>query len=168
VILAGNHINKLDVPIALSTAPRADANVIAAQHLTRKPIRRMLIPVFMSGMFVRPNMDFLEQATEVLRRGESLGMSPEGIPSRTGKLGPGHNGVAFLAARTGAPIVPFAMYGQEKVWRYALTLRRTPVRVVFGTPLHLRRTTGTKAELDAQTAQLMAAIASLLPAFYRS
>ena len=48
----------------------------------------------------------LASATEVLESGGVFGIYPEGTRTRDGYLHRGHTGVARLALRTGAPIVP--------------------------------------------------------------
>jgi 1-acyl-sn-glycerol-3-phosphate acyltransferase len=57
----------------------------------------------------------LRAATEVLERGGVFGIYPEGTRTRDGYLHRGHTGVARLALRTGAPIVPVGLIGTDEV-----------------------------------------------------
>jgi 1-acyl-sn-glycerol-3-phosphate acyltransferase len=57
----------------------------------------------------------LASATDVLRRGKVFGIYPEGTRTRDGKLHRGHTGVARLAMRCNAPIVPIGMIGSDEV-----------------------------------------------------
>lgn len=65
---------------------------------------------------------------EVLRRGDSLGVFPEGTRVYEGRLARPRQGAARLALVTGVPIVPVAIYGN----RWSESLFR--VSVAFGRP----------------------------------
>ena len=57
----------------------------------------------------------LREAQEALKQGRALGMFPEGHRSRTGGLQTGEPGSALIALRSGAPILPIAIWGTENV-----------------------------------------------------
>jgi hypothetical protein len=82
-------------------------------------------------------MAALEVAADVLRRGDVLGIYPEGTRSRDGLLHRGHTGVAQLALMSGAPIVPVGLIGTDQIQpvgaRVPRPFRRATVR--FGEPL---------------------------------
>lgn len=65
---------------------------------------------------------------EVLRRGDSLGIFPEGTRVYEGRLARPRQGAARLALITGTPIVPVAIYGNR--WSESLF----KVTVAFGRP----------------------------------
>jgi 1-acyl-sn-glycerol-3-phosphate acyltransferase len=78
----------------------------------------------------------MRHAEEVLARGQVLLMFPEG----TRQVGPQvqdlHDGVAFVAARTGARIVPVGIAGSDvSMPKGRKVPRRTPIKVVAGPPL---------------------------------
>jgi 1-acyl-sn-glycerol-3-phosphate acyltransferase len=83
----------------------------------------------------------LRSALELLRRGEVVCLFPEGgVYART--RGRFEHGAAFLAGRSGAPVVPVHIGGAEDMltgtWRRTLPggwTRRPRVRVTFGPPL---------------------------------
>ena len=56
----------------------------------------------------------LDAAAEVLERDQLFGIYPEGTRSPDGRLYKGHTGVARLALRCGAPIIPVAMIGTRE------------------------------------------------------
>jgi 1-acyl-sn-glycerol-3-phosphate acyltransferase len=73
----------------------------------------------------------------VLRSGKALGIFPEGTRSPDGRLYKFRTGVARLALRSGAPVVPVGIAGTRAVqqpgdWRW----HRAPVAIRFGAPLH--------------------------------
>jgi 1-acyl-sn-glycerol-3-phosphate acyltransferase len=70
-------------------------------------------------------------ALAVLARGELLGMYPEGT-RKPGVLLPFLPGAAWLALRTGAPLVPMAIRGTEVAWpRGQRVPKRVPIDVVI-------------------------------------
>jgi 1-acyl-sn-glycerol-3-phosphate acyltransferase len=79
----------------------------------------------------------IEIGVEVLEQGRALGIFPEGTRSPDGRLYKFRTGVARLALRSGAPVVPVGLVGTRDVqppgshrWH------RAPVGVHFGAPLH--------------------------------
>ncbi|MCZ7526217.1 MAG: 1-acyl-sn-glycerol-3-phosphate acyltransferase [Acidimicrobiia bacterium] len=79
----------------------------------------------------------LASATEVLEAGGVFAIYPEGTRTRDGYLHRGHTGVARLAERTGAPIVPVGLIGTDEIQavdRRMPRLFRT-VRIRFGPPV---------------------------------
>lgn len=78
----------------------------------------------------------LEAGLECLREGRLLGIYPEATRSPDGRLHRGKIGVAKLALATGAPVVPIAMIGTDRVQPIGRTLpsiRR--LGMIFGEPL---------------------------------
>ena len=78
----------------------------------------------------------LERAQDVLERGDALILFPEG----TRRAGPVvedlHEGAAFLAARTGAPIVPIGIGGTaEAMPKGSKFVRPVKVHLVVGEPI---------------------------------
>jgi 1-acyl-sn-glycerol-3-phosphate acyltransferase len=78
----------------------------------------------------------LQIAEAVLRSGEPLVLFPEGTRQEGDLLGPMHEGASFLAARTGAPIIPVGISGTDRALPKGARLPR-PVRarVVVGRPV---------------------------------
>jgi 1-acyl-sn-glycerol-3-phosphate acyltransferase len=62
------------------------------------------------------DVDAFRMAERVLNEGHVLVIFPEGTRSPTGELQKPKDGLAMLALRTGAPIVPIGISGTDKVW----------------------------------------------------
>ena len=63
----------------------------------------------------RAAQEMLEAALELLRSGQLFGIYPEGTRSPDGRLYRGRTGVGYLALHSGAPVIPVAMVGTEKI-----------------------------------------------------
>lgn len=100
------------------------------------------------------------EAVTKLRRGEFLGLFPEGGVSRSWTVRELRTGAARMAAETGAPIIPVSVWGAHRMLtrgRGRLRLRdvwRTPVRVHVGPPLLV----GPGEDVRAASARLRAAL----------
>jgi 1-acyl-sn-glycerol-3-phosphate acyltransferase len=83
----------------------------------------------------------LETAMGVLQQGSVFGIYPEGTRTRDGFMHRGHTGVARLALRSGAPIVPVGMIGTDEVQpvdsKMPKLMRTVTIR--FGEPLETTR-----------------------------
>jgi 1-acyl-sn-glycerol-3-phosphate acyltransferase len=97
-----------------------------------------------------------------------LGVFPEGrinFASPDEQLLPGGTGVAWLALKSGAPVIPIHIRNAPRDRRIIHAfLKRTHTSVKYGTPVDLSRWTGAKpddATLTAVTDTIMQAIADL-------
>jgi 1-acyl-sn-glycerol-3-phosphate acyltransferase len=140
VIVAANHISFFDSIVLMHALPRRLYFIGKAEYLDSWTTRRLfpamgLIPIEREQ--ARSAMASLEVAAEVLRRGDVLGIYPEGTRSRDGLLHRGHSGVAQLALITGAPILPVGLVGTDRIQPVGARVPR-PFRradVLFGEPI---------------------------------
>lgn len=106
----------------------------------------------------------LRTALHTLRAGGGVGIFPEGQRMPDGSMGEGKVGVAFLASRSGAPVIPAAIIGAHKAMPVGAALPRLhPIRVAFGEPLRFPGGTRKprREELEAFADRVMAAISGL-------
>lgn len=117
----------------------------------------------------RPDRKALRAALDGLVEGRMLALAPEGRQSVIGGLEDGNEGAAFLALRSGAPIVPIAMTGTENVNIYSHMKRfeRARVTLSVGKPFVLQEQANRQAMLREGTRQIMESLADLLPESYR-
>ncbi len=106
----------------------------------------------------------LELALAYLREGRAIVIFPEGTVERKEQMIPAHSGVAMLALRSGATILPIAHTGTRRVLR---TWRSWFPRVTMqiGTPYvpTLPEGMARKTALDVVTQDVMQRIACMLP-----
>src|SRR5690606_34937430 len=112
VVVCCNHINNLDPPL-LGSALERPIRFMAKEELFKIPVLSFLIRRFGAFPVNRGAADkrAVKQALTFLKQGEVLGVFPEGTRSRTGELGAGHTGAAFIALKGKAQVVPAAVIG---------------------------------------------------------
>lgn len=166
-IIAPNHVVWFDV-VPIFAYTRTSVVTLAAEKWEHHWALGPLMRHFARAIFVqRGEFDrkALEACIAALRRREVLGVAPEGTRSYSGVLGPGHDGLAWLAGRTGATIVPMAIWGHEDITGAWKRLRRPSIFVRVGEPFTLppEAAKARSRELPAYTRQIMARLAALLP-----
>lgn len=136
VLLAGNHTGFVDGPLLFALAPRPTA-FLAKAELFFGPFDRLFramgeIPVHRGT----PDRTALKAGLEHLAGGGALGVFPEGTRG-SGTFDQIAEGLAYLAVRSGAPVVPVAVFGTSEAWQKGASIPklRAPVRLVFGPPL---------------------------------
>jgi len=168
VIIAVNHLHILDALWIFTILPRRTVFLVAREFRNRPVVGWLLRagdPIFVSRG--RGDRDAIQRAVAALHAGAALGIAPEGRLSRSGGLIKGQSGIARIAAEASVAVVPLAMSGQEKPWRYWLTLRRVPVRVRAGVIIPPPADSPTARALDAYVETVMRGLASALPPEYR-
>lgn len=77
----------------------------------------------------------LKKHEEILNRGGSLLVFPEGQKTKDGNLLPIHGGAGYLARATGAPIVPLSTKGVFKIKLSDFFFRRAKIILTFSAPV---------------------------------
>lgn len=140
-IFMANHVSNLDPPVLLPLVP-GETSVLLKASLMRIPI---LGTAMRMGKFVPVERNSSREsakrsiaaASDAIRSGLHLCVFPEGTRSRDGHLGPFKKGPFFLAEQTGAPIVPVAIAGTERLLRKgSAAIRPGVVSLTFLPPIH--------------------------------
>jgi 1-acyl-sn-glycerol-3-phosphate acyltransferase len=120
-IFLSNHVSNLDPPILLPALPGM-SSVFLKKSLMKIPLlgiaMRMgkYIPVA-RGHSREEAEKSVAIAADALRSGLNIFIFPEGTRSTDGNLLPFKKGAFFLAADTGAPMVPMIIRGTDKMMR---------------------------------------------------
>lgn len=136
VIVAGNHTGVLDGPLVWLYLPRPARFLTKAELYAHPFLGRALgglgqIPVHRG----EPDRAALAEALAVLAAGGVVGVFPEGTRG-TGMLSQVHDGVAYLAVKSGCPVVPVACLGSDRALSPGGRPRlRAPVTLSFGSPV---------------------------------
>ena len=119
-LIVSNHKKLMDFPLWMFTFPGTTIYFLAAEVLYNKSA---LMANFLDGIGgVRVDRDvydmsFIAESEEILAKGNSLLIFPEGQLPKNRELGKFHPSAVYIALRSGAPIVPVVtdgVYGIDK------------------------------------------------------
>lgn len=165
-ILLMNHIAYIDPIVLMHVMPRNVvplAKVEAFAHPLEGFFPRLwgVIPVNREAV----DRQAVKQALDVLAAGEIILVAPEG--TRSPALQQGREGAAYMAGRSGAPIIPVAIDGTKgfPATPFSPRWKQPGARVRFGKPFRfvptLQRARGD--ELSEMMQEAMYILAALLP-----
>lgn len=165
LIIASNHLSWIDVPLIPAFLKRRV--VFMAKEEAFKARGGWIVRFFSAFPVKRGEADrqSLRAAEEQLKAGRILCIFPEGTRSKIHKLGQAHAGIGMIALRSGAPVLPVAIYGSENAFKKF----RPRITIIFGEPMILtpKGKKITREDIDQSTEQVMHRISSMLPPGYR-
>lgn len=171
LLIVMNHLGDADAVAVVSALP-VPPDALGKIELYDLPILGKLMDWY--GVIWlhrgRPDKRALRAALDGLAEGRVIAIAPEGRYSLSGALEEGTGGAAFLAYKSGAPVLPVAVIGteNENVYGHLKRFRRAPVQVRVGEMFKLEEQASARREaLERWTSQVMAALADLLPEKYR-
>jgi 1-acyl-sn-glycerol-3-phosphate acyltransferase len=135
VILAPVHRSFVDFLIVGTTLTRRKVFFMAKDDLWNSRLLGAFLESFGAFPVNREGADrlALDRAQAVLERGDVLILFPEGTRRSGPKIEDLHEGAAFLAARTGAPILPIGVGGTSDAMPKGAKLPRpVKVKVILG------------------------------------
>jgi 1-acyl-sn-glycerol-3-phosphate acyltransferase len=162
-VLAANHTSNFDPwPLGVPFLPERQLRFMAKSEL----FNPVLSPILRAGGAFKVrrgegDVEAMRTAVELVRDGEIVVMFPEGTRRRKGLVkrheARPHTGAARIALAAGAPLVPAAIGGTDRL------LRLGPLRVTYGPPIDLSDLDGQDNKTAARVAtdRLMATIDEL-------
>ena len=116
------------------------------------------------------DLQALRWGMDIISRDQPMGIFPEGTRSMGQGMIRGKPGVAYIAAKTQAPILPVGITGTENIqayWRMPFPLCR--IKVNIGEPFTLPVMEGklSRSMYEHMTDMIMYRVADLLPPEYR-
>ena len=143
-IIAANHLSAADEVFTPVAARRQVVYFAKAEYFNQPGLRGRLVArafrefghVPVERESIRAAASTIDVGTQLLAEGKAVGIYPEGTRSPDGCLHRFRTGVARLALRSGAPVIPVGLIGTDQVliagdrrWH------RKPVAVHFGPAL---------------------------------
>ncbi len=161
VIFAANHQSHLDTPVILDALPSrwryrvatAMAKEFFKAHFypdqySRKAYIQNSANYYLASLFFNAfplpqresgTRQTLRYIGELVSRGYSVLIFPEGKRTQAGEIARFQPGAAMIAARLDIPVVPVRLEGLDRVlhqsWKFP---QRGPARVTFGAPISLK------------------------------
>lgn len=139
VILAANHSSFLDAILLAALTPRPVAFMTKNSQFAHPVLFRILrwAGAFPVRRYTTDAMA-VRNALRVLRQGRVLGLFPEGERCWDESMQPFKHTTVRLMLAAGAPVVPVGISGAYGLMpRWSARIRRVPVAIRFGAPLHL-------------------------------
>jgi 1-acyl-sn-glycerol-3-phosphate acyltransferase len=165
LLVVANHLSWYD-PIILALVLRRRVWFFAKIEVFRWPIVGWLCRLTGQIPVHRGEGDraALEKALAYLREGKALLYFPEGTVERQEQMIAAHTGMAMLAVRTGATVLPVGHTGTRRILR-SLRSWLPPVTIHIGEPLVPVMPEGVahKVGLQMITQDVMMRIAGMLP-----
>ena len=170
LMVVANHLNTIDPPLLAASLPRRVA-FLAKRELFRPGLTGPFVKAYGALPISRGKgfRDTLEQLLDLLAKDKAVALFPEGTRSRSGKLRSAKPGVALVALRSGAVILPVGITGSERVKGVRSIFTRPSITVSIGQPFTLPNLEGQvrRAQMNAMTDMIMQRIAAQLPPSYQ-
>ena len=139
-LVCGNHYSYLDpVFVLLAVRPRP-LRFLAKQEFFNNSIIARLASWVGAFPIVRGAADTkaIKRAVTMLKRGELVGIFPEGTRGREGQERQAHEGISLIANKAAAEVLPMRIWGTDKISPPGAKRWHFPqVTVAFGQPLSL-------------------------------
>lgn len=131
LLFAVNHVSAIDPFIVGCRVPRV-LFFMAKKELFEHPLLAPLVRFYNCIPIDRAefSLSSMKRIEKLLQQGEAVLLFPEGTRTKTGKLAPLKNGVAMIAARNQADIMPVYIDGLFRVT--GSIFKRPRVRITFG------------------------------------
>jgi 1-acyl-sn-glycerol-3-phosphate acyltransferase len=169
-IIVANHLGDADFVLGLAYSPII-VDPFTKIELYELPILGKVLDAY-GVIWVhrgQPDRRALRAVLQGMNENRMVAIAPEGRESLTGALEEGTGGAAYLALKTGAPLLPVTFTGTEnlRVFGNLKRFRRTFVTMTIGKPFQLEQKGDLRNSIKLGTATIMNTLARQLPAEYR-
>jgi 1-acyl-sn-glycerol-3-phosphate acyltransferase len=173
LMIAANHLGRLDTAVLLYAIDREDIIMAVAEKYKDHPLFGAIGRTVDAIWLNRFEADFsaLREILTRMQKGGLMVIAPEGTRSKTEALQEGKMGVAFLASKSGYPVMPVALTGTEdrSVIENLKRFRRSKIKAVAGELFYIEvpKGKGREEAMRNATDEIMCQIAAKLPESYR-
>jgi 1-acyl-sn-glycerol-3-phosphate acyltransferase len=156
VIVACNHKANIDPVIAGMVCDRPLRYMAKRELFENAYLRKLIVSL---GAFPidrgAGDREALMRALEILKEGGVLLMFPEGTRQRDDAIHEFYPGIGMMALRSGAPVVPLAMDGTQRMLPPEGGVRLTTLRTAIGPPIDLSDLTARNSKTYQEAAGRM-------------
>ena len=170
LIIVSNHQSNMDPPLLGASIPRK-ITFMAKRGLFKNPAASQFFKAYGAFPLNESGNDLgaIQRSVRLLDRDAALGIFPEGTRS-PGAMKRAIPGIALIALRSRAPILPVGIVGTEVIgppWQVAVP--KGTFTVTIGQPFTIPHMEGNivRGQLEAITTMIMERVAALLPESYR-
>ena len=173
LIIAANHLGRLDTAVLVYALDREDIILAVAEKYKNHPLFGALGRAVDAIWLDRFEADFaaLREILTRMQKGGLMVIAPEGTRSKTASMQEGKMGVAFLAGKSGYPVLPVALIGTEDggIVSNLKRFRRSKIKAIAGDLLYIEipKGNGRDQAMRSATDEIMCQIGALLPESYR-
>lgn len=155
VIVAANHVSNWD-PIVIALAFNRPIHFMGKAELFNNKLLALFFTKLNAFPVKRGSADrqAIKQAMQLIEEEKVLGIFPEGTRNKTGKEIKPQLGVALIALKTGAPVLPVACLGTKRNLPLGWF---NPLEVRIGELIYLEEFTGKKVN-----SHVMAEVADII------
>ena len=172
VIVDANHLGRLDTAALLWILDREDIIMPVAEKYKDHPLYGAIGRAANAVWLNRFEADYsaLRQILERMKQGGLLVIAPEGTRSKSEALQEAKMGVAFLASKSGYPVLPVAVTGTEDrlILENLKRFRRSKITATAAELMYIDipKGKGREEAMRQVTDEIMCQIAALLPEKY--
>ena len=170
LIIVSNHQSNMDPPILAASIPR-NITYMAKRGLFRNPLASRFLKAYGAFPLNQSGNDLgaIQRSVRILEQDGTLGIFPEGTRS-PGGMRKAIPGIAVIALRSRAPILPVGIVGTEVIgppWQVAMPKGAFTIRI--GQPFTIPHMEGAivRGQFEAITTMIMERVAAMLPESYR-
>ena len=142
VVIVGNHQGYADIAAYFAAFRKFQFGFVAKKELAKIPLYGKWMPrirsVFIERDDPRASLEAIKAGIDLIEKGFSLVIYPEGTRSKGPIPGPFMKGSLKLATKPGVPIVPVSMQGTYKMYEQTGVIRPATIRIIVHEPIETK------------------------------
>jgi len=145
VLYVSNHRSFFDIVVAYATVPNL-TGFVAKKEIGKVPFlrtwMRYLNCLFLDRDNIREGLKTILEGVELVKKGYSIYISPEGTRSQEKEMLPFKEGSLKIAEKSGCPIIPVSLSNTDEVFENHFPwVRKAHVVIEYGEPVYPKELT---------------------------